>query len=584
VQSYARFGAIWLAIQVVMPHVSIAQNIRGTVVDSLSGRPLEDFAAELLDARGTTVGTSWPRDGGHFAIQAPGPGAFQVRVRRLGYRKTTTAAFSIGAGEAREIRIVMPRVASALAGIRVNESQRCEAISADGAGSVATVWEAARNAFQLVALTGAREDLTVKVHDHSRDVTSGRDSAWNEKNIEREGRSTNPYVSPSADSIATFGYVRRIGRSIWYYAPDASILLSDAFLRAHCFHLQRSVLDDGTLIGVAFAPLRSRLVPDIKGVVWLDRATSELRFLDFAYTSLPPAARSTEFGGHVEFQRIPGGAWLIHAWSVRAPIIDVVATQRVTGGGFGAQGVTRTVRVIDSVLTGIHEEGGEVLVARSAAGDLIWASEFGSIEGRIVDSTTRQPVSDATIELSGSPRHARSDADGRFRIDSILPGEYTLMAQVASIGTPQLIRSAQVRVAKEPARLEVMIPVSQTAAETFLKRREEQVRMCNEIRQSREREIAAASQVPIGEWHPSGRDSLSVARAVLKAAVVLEGIGDTTGTVLPGSIRAVRRGPSLAYTAALEAMLALQPAVEEPLPGCKVRRLILLPYRVTKEP
>ncbi|MFI5257227.1 MAG: hypothetical protein ACHQRK_08195 [Gemmatimonadales bacterium] len=41
------------------------------------------------------------------------------------------------------------------------------------------------------------------------------------------------------------------------------------------------------------------------------------------------------------------------------------------------------------------------------------------------------------------------------------------------------------------------------------------------------------------------------------------------------------RRSSAAYTAALEALAKLEPAVEEPLRGCKLRRVILLPYRVS---
>jgi hypothetical protein len=34
------------------------------------------------------------------------------------------------------------------------------------------------------------------------------------------------------------------------------------------------------------------------------------------------------------------------------------------------------------------------------------------------------------------------------------------------------------------------------------------------------------------------------------------------------------------YSAALAALGNLQSEVEQPLPGCKVRRLILMPYRI----
>ena len=86
----------------------------------------------------------------------------------------------------------------------------------------------------------------------------------------------------------------RIDRSgATFYAPDAAALLADGFLDAHCL---RTRLPAGStspaLVGVAFEPHGTSHHSDIRGTLWLDRATHELRTLEFTYTALPATLSS----------------------------------------------------------------------------------------------------------------------------------------------------------------------------------------------------------------------------------------------------------------------------------------------------
>ncbi len=63
--------------------------------------------------------------------------------------------------------------------------------------------------------------------------------------------------------------------------------------------------------------------------------------------------------------------------------------------------------------------------------------------------------------------------------------------------------------------------------------------------------------------------------------MVIQGIADTTGRVPADAARALRRGRHVAYLAALDALAKLQVTVDEPVAGCKLRRLVVMPYRVT---
>jgi len=59
---------------------------------------------------------------------------------------------------------------------------------------------------------------------------------------------------------------------------------------------------------------------DINGVLWLDRASSELRRLEYGYTGLEGWVPVQLIGGWIDFRRLPNGAPLIVAWQIRAPI------------------------------------------------------------------------------------------------------------------------------------------------------------------------------------------------------------------------------------------------------------------------
>jgi hypothetical protein len=61
--------------------------------------------------------------------------------------------------------------------------------------------------------------------------------------------------------------------------------------------------------------------------------------------------------------------------------------------------------------------------------------------------------------------------------------------------------------------------------------------------------------------------------------VVLQAVFDTTGRIERSSVRVLRGGTNPALAAVRAALFSLAPDVEEPVAGCKLRRVILLPYR-----
>src|SRR4029453_5669250 len=81
----------------------------------------------------------------------------------------------------------------------------------------------------------------------------------------------NPFVSVPAAQLSANGYVRQGSTENTYFAPDAAVLLSDEFLRDHCFRLRQGEGRREGLIGLGFEPVRGRNKPDIAGTLWIDR-------------------------------------------------------------------------------------------------------------------------------------------------------------------------------------------------------------------------------------------------------------------------------------------------------------------------
>ena len=97
------------------------------------------------------------------------------------------------------------------------------------------------------------------------------------------------------------------------------MLLSSSFLQDHCFRLAISL--DSTRLGLAFEPTPAReRVADIRGTLWLDRASTELRSLEFQYVNIS-RAQQDHAGGELAFVRMRDGQWAISRWNIRMPVL-----------------------------------------------------------------------------------------------------------------------------------------------------------------------------------------------------------------------------------------------------------------------
>lgn len=409
------YGGAW---PVVLAGLALAvrplagQAVRGQLVDRSNGFPIGGAFVVLLDQQGTEVARVLTGDAGSFLIRAPGPGTYRLQSKRIGFRMQESLPIVLAEGQTVSYRLEVEAVPARLPPVVVEGRPQCGSRGDEGS-AVAQLWEEAREALAAVRWTEGQRVYDYTLELFERDLAPAGQRVEKERTWARSGSAEVPFRSLPAESLAAYGYVvgnDREGRT--YYAPDAGVLLSDVFLEDHCFTARQGSGELAGLVGLAFVPAPRRRLPDVRGVLWLDRETAELRFLEYRYANLPAFLPEGALGGRVEFLRLENGAWIVLDWSIRMPLMGLVV-DRSSG------------RPRDPTVLGFRERGGKVTAIRTSSGALVYSAGVAILGGTVVDSTRQGArLARAAVEVAGTPYRAVSDADGRFQISAPLEGTY----------------------------------------------------------------------------------------------------------------------------------------------------------------
>lgn len=402
-----------------------AQTVRGTVTDPETGEPLWGAVVVLLEgAEGEARAAGAIADqGGRYLIRAPAPGTYRLRAERIGFRSVTTPPFALGAEESLHRDLRAPVHAVALEEIRVVGESRCRDL-AEGADVAYRLWEEARKALVATVITADMDAYRFDAALWERRLHPRRLRVEEEERRTTQGRGRHPFRSVSAASLAEAGWVQETSEGTMYYGPDAQLLLSESFMNDHCF-LVREGEEPGT-VGLGFQPIPRREVPEISGTLWLDAESAELRHLEYRYVNLDLPVQTDDVGGRVEFDRLPDGGWIVRRWWIRMPAIAVERTRTFDPRRAGPAERER------AVLAGLKEDGGELTAVRREDGFVVRSYGRAALAGRVTNGTGG-PVSGATVRLSGTALHARTDAAGRFELREVPEGRYR-----ATFDHPQL--------------------------------------------------------------------------------------------------------------------------------------------------
>lgn len=378
----------------ISPSRVVAQDLRGIVVQSDSVTPASGTVVLLMHvSKDSSYSRVVTGERGTFTFRVPASTPVRLRVLRLGFEATNTGAYNVAAGQVGNVRITLGEKRIMLATLNVQTANRCD-IRPDAAQLVAQLYEEARKALLLSAspVSNVRHQAQFTMFTRAQD-TRGKLVAPIQRNA-FAGVSSRPFASLPADSLAKVGYVTEEKDGTSYRAPDADVLLAESFLATHCLQFVQGTGDRAAYVGIGFKPVnRPRGRIDVKGTLWLDRETSELQFLEYAYEGVPETFEKANVGGRVDYTQMAAGLWFVNKWAIRMPRFEARSVQEIAGMRGG------TYNAVD--LAGLQIIGGEVNSVR-IDDELLYNNSGAALVGSEPRDWTDAKVLEGSFDVAAS--------------------------------------------------------------------------------------------------------------------------------------------------------------------------------------
>lgn len=244
---------------VTLPGHLIAQELRLQLRDELTRAPvIGALVGAVRDA--DAIPRRLTNEAGRVVLPLPAPGAWRLRVDRIGFESWLSQPFEVAEGQVLNREWLIPSLRRDLPTIVVVGETQC-AHRMDSGSAVAALWEEIRLALEASELT-LREGTTPL---HVREFTRERNASLD---VEREwitraaAEAGQPFRSLPPARLARDGFVEQGGGRATFHGPDAALLLSDEFLDTHCFETRLG--KDGE-VGLAFTPVPNRAILTSRG-------------------------------------------------------------------------------------------------------------------------------------------------------------------------------------------------------------------------------------------------------------------------------------------------------------------------------
>ena len=378
----------------------VAQELRVTAVDSATGQPLAGVIISVISANGAVRVHGLTDEVGGLRLRTDVGSSIELTGQRVGLADARLGPLTIAVG-VQEVTLLLGPTRQRLAGLTITGRSHCGAM---GAGTdAAQIWSEVRKA--LTASTfRARSAPALRVWRYVRTLDM-QDRVLQDSVTSREATNDPGFSSAPVISVMQAGFVQTRDERQVYFAPDAAVLLSDAFVQEHCF---RAGSAGAGLLALQFSPRPGRSVPDIQGEMLVSSVSSELRSLTFTYVGSGVPREAT---GRVAFLVLPNGEWAVAQWSLRIPRIARSRAER-TG---------RWTTEEQEAVVGYQEEGGWIALRDGAV-----SAHGGTVSGTLFDSVSQRPLSGASVSLTGAGPVTLTDSAGRFSLVSPMEGRYQL--------------------------------------------------------------------------------------------------------------------------------------------------------------
>lgn len=342
----------WMLAGWMLIAPAAAQTVAGRVVEAETGMPVASALVVLETPAGDRHAVVLADAQGRYTLPARAAGDYTVRAERVGFASGAPAPVRLEAGQTVQVDVRTASVRITLEPVvATGERRRCSEELAGGA-QTSGVWDEARKALQSAALVERTGAYTFVMQMRQRRLTASGRRVIGEQSWTGEATGT-PFLTLSGEALERNGYVVVDADSLILYGLGAGAILSDVFLANHCFGVRDGGREHPGWVGLEFTPLANRVRPDVRGVLWLDRASSELRVVEYGYTGLRMRGPVDALGGRLEFRRLAGGAWIVMRWHVRGPVL------------LAEHGVLRTMADLSRfTVSALLETGGEVVQVR----------------------------------------------------------------------------------------------------------------------------------------------------------------------------------------------------------------------------
>jgi hypothetical protein len=370
-REYLHMRRAALTLLLLASHSVAGQVVRGRVVapDSVG---IAGAIVTLLDSAGTPLARALADDSGRFSMRPSAPGRYGLHVMRIGHASVIEPNVRLTAGTIHERTIIHTGAQISLAASAATSEPRC--VRRDSASMGLRVWDEVQKALVAAQLTRLTRAYTMDAEMYVTRQSANRMQPPTTRRSEMKAARLRALTPVPPEQLARDGYVARSSEGDRYFPPDDVVLLSESFASTHCLRLLPG--DAGSdVVRLAFLPLPDRTQPEIRGVISLDRATSELRRVEFAYTNLPPAEYVGEAGGEITYRRLPEGSWIVESWSLSLPTLEQYVRQQPVPAVTNRRGQTSaTLPAVTAMGAAWTISGGGV--TRILFGDTtVWAAQ-----------------------------------------------------------------------------------------------------------------------------------------------------------------------------------------------------------------